>query len=243
MRHSAFLIVLSLASTAPVTAVLAQEPDVRAVLVSRGAPEEFAERIGAIVTEASDEALPTEPLVTKALEGWAKRDRVPPDRVVAVLSQMTSRLRLARDLTSRAGMVPPPGAVVAAAAEALSRGINQDQITELIRSAPQPVAAATGLTVASSLAAQGLETNAAVRVIEDAFRGGRSTDEMLEYPSALMGATARGERVNDMSRRIMEGGGLPPLTAPGMGGQSGRPNVVPGGSGQKKKGKGQSGLT
>jgi len=242
MRHSAVLIVLSMASIAPVAAA-AQELDVRAELVSRGAPEEFAERIAAIVTEASADALPTEPLVTKALEGWAKRDRVAPDRVVAVLSQLRSQLRLARDLTASAGMVPPPGAVVAAAAEALSRGISRDQVTDLIRSAPEPAAAATGLTVASSLAAQGLESNAAVRVIGDAFRGGRSTDEMLEYPSALMGATARGERVDDMSRRIMEGGGLPPLTAPGMGGQSGRPNVVPGGSGQKRRGRGQSGIT
>jgi len=240
MRHLTALVTLLLAGTAP--AVLAQEPDIHAELVSRGAPEEFAARVAAVISEAQAEALPTEPLFTKALEGWAKRDRVPPDRVVTVLDQIRSRLRVGRDITSSAGMDPPPGAVVAAAAEALGRGISPDQVTDLIRSAPQADAAATGLMVASSLAAQGLDTDAAVRVIGDAFRGGRSTDEMLEYPSSVIGAAERGERLDEMSRRIMEGGGLPPLTAPGMGGQSGRPQSVPGGSGQKKKGKGQSGL-
>ncbi|MEJ2237369.1 MAG: hypothetical protein P8X82_03650 [Gemmatimonadales bacterium] len=242
MKHGTALITLILAAAGPARPVLAQEPDVRAELVARGAPNEFAEQVAAIVSSASNESLPTEPLVAKALEGWAKRGRVPPDRVIAVLNQMTSRLRIGRDITANAGLDPAPASVVAAAADALGRGINEDQVGDLIRSAPGPDAAATGLTVAASLAAQGLEMDAAVRVIGDALRGGRTTDEMLEYPSALMGARARGERIDEMSRRIMEGGGLPPLTAPGMGGQSGRPQSVPGGSGQKKKGKGQSGL-
>lgn len=218
------------AVAAPATA---QEPGIREQLVARGAPVDFAGRVAEIVASAQVDELPTEPLESKALEGWAKRGRVPPERVLAVLRQMVGRLGQGRDVVRDAGL-DPSGAVVAGAAEALGRGLTPDHIRTVVSSAPDPGAAATGLTVASSLTAQGLDAGAAVRAVSDAYRSGRRPEEILEFPSAVADATARGERMTDIGRRIMQGGMLAPPgggtggAGTGTGGQSGRPPGMPG---------------
>jgi len=242
MRHSligAILVAASALSTLP-GAAAAQ--DVRAQLLERGAPAEFADQVAAIVANAGAEQLPTEPLVSKALEGWAKRARVPQGRVLTALNQYVVRLQTGRDIAADAGFDPVPGPVVAAAAEAVGRGMTREQVSQVMGFASEPAAAATGLTVASALMAQGLDAEAAIRVVGDAYRGGRAPEEILEFPSALTGLQAQGQDMAQIARRIMQGGGLPSPTAPGMGGRGNRPGTVPGGSaeGQKKK-KGTSG--
>jgi hypothetical protein len=221
-------------------AALAQQVQVREQLMARGAPAEFADQVAEIVASAESEALPTDPLVSKALEGWAKRGRVPPDRVITVMNQLHTRLRAGREVTVGAGFDPPPGAVVSAAAGALGRGMSRQDVVDIIDAAPAPEAAATGLTVASALAAQGLERAAAVKVVRDAYRGGRTPEEVLEFPSTVTGLRARGEPMSEVARRILQGGGLP-MRYQGTGGQAGRPPGVPpehagSSSGGKKKG-------
>ena len=66
----------------------AQRPGVREMLIARGAPTEFADNVAVIVGQAEANQLPTEPLASKALEGWAKRGRVPADRVILVMTQL-----------------------------------------------------------------------------------------------------------------------------------------------------------
>ncbi|UCD24797.1 MAG: hypothetical protein JSW51_02440 [Gemmatimonadota bacterium] len=224
------------------TPLAAQSQDVRAQLIERGAPTEFADQVAQIVSNARAEQLPTEPLVSKALEGWAKRARVPQARVIAVLNQSVERLRTGHEIGTAAGMNPPSGPVVAAAADALGRGLSREQVRSMMGEAAGPEAAATGLTVASALVAQGLDTEAAVRVVGDAFRDERPPEEILEFPSAVTGLRAQGQDMSEIARQIMQGGGLPSPTAPGMGGRGTRPQGVPGmtGAGQKKK-KGNTG--
>jgi hypothetical protein len=120
--------------------------------------------------------------------------------------------------------------------------MSRDHVGQILGSAPGPDVAATGLTVAAALVAQGLEAEAAVRVVGDAFRNERPPEEILEFPSSLTGLRARGQEMSEIARQIMQGGGLPSPTAPGMGGRGNRPQGVPGlpGAGQKKK-KGSSG--
>ncbi|UCG84829.1 MAG: hypothetical protein JSW71_12810 [Gemmatimonadota bacterium] len=242
MRHSFLVIGLVAAGGMLASPGAAAAQDVRAQLLERGAPAEFADQVAAIVANAGAEQLPTEPLVSKALEGWAKRARVPQGRVITALNQYVVRLQTGRDIAVAAGLDPVPGPVVAAAAEAVGRGMTGEQVEEVMGSASEPQAAATGLTVASALMAQGLEAEAAIRVVGDAFRRGRAPEEVLEFPSALTGLQAQGEDMAQIARRIMQGGGLPSPTAPGMGGRGNRPQTVPGisGEGQKKK-KGASG--
>lgn len=209
----------------------AQEPGIAAQLVARGAPPDFADRVARIVASARAQALPTEPLEFKAQEGWAKRSRVPPERVLAVLQQLVGRLEQGRDVLQDAGL-DASGAVVAGAAEALGRSLTPEQIREVVRSAPNPAAAGTGLTVAGSLAAQGLPAAAAARAVSDAYRSGRGPEEILEFPSTVADAMARGERMADIGQRIMQGGmlGAPGggMGGTGSGGHGGRPPGMPG---------------
>jgi hypothetical protein len=248
MKLKTKLLRLSVLALFVASGVHAQQHQVRTMLVARGAPVEFADRAAAIVDEAEAGQLPTQPLISKALEGWAKRGRVPADRVILVMTQLQGRLRVGRELALGAGLDPPPGAVVAAAAGALGRGMRREDVLEIIDVAPAPDAAATGLTVASALAAQGLEQAAAVKAVRDAYRGGRTPEEVLEYPSVVTGLRAQGEPMAGIARRILEGGGLPvPMgQSHGMGGQGGPPPGVPGAGpgeapGQQKKKRGRSG--
>ncbi len=249
MRAHMRLALLSVLALGVHTGLAAQQHQVREMLIARGAPAEFADQVTTIVEQAEASQLPTEPLVSKALEGWAKRGRVPPDRVIMVMTQLQTQLRIGREVAIGAGLDPPPGAVVAAAAGALGRGIGREDVHEIIGAAPDPEAAATGLTVAAALRAQGLERAAAVRAVGDAYRGGRLPEEVLEFPSVVSGLRAQGEPMAGIARRILEGGGLPvPMgQGAGMGGQGGRPPGVPGtqpgaGAGNKNKQRGRSGV-
>jgi hypothetical protein len=116
--------------------------------------------------------------------------------------------------------------VVSAAAEALGRGLTAEQVRELIRTAPAPAAAAAGLRVAASLAAQGLESAAAVRAVRDAYRSRRQPEEIFELPSAVAELLGQGIPMAEVARSILEGGGLP-LPAAAGGSAAGRPGSVP----------------
>lgn len=211
------ILLLVVALTLVPSAVSAQAGDIRQQLVARGATAAFADAVAELVAVAQNDGLPGGPIASKALEGWAKRALVTPERVLAVLRQIPGRLSVGRDATVAAGLDPAPGNVVAAAAEALGRGMTLDQVRELVEAAPTPEAAATGLLVASSLVAQGLETAAAVKAVGDAYRGGRPPDEVLELPSAVAGLFARGAAPADVARQIFEG--VQPLipVSPGRG--------------------------
>jgi hypothetical protein len=219
----ALLLALGVGGTAA-----AQVPDVRAELATRGAPAAFIERVGAAVDAARAQGLPPAPLVDKALEGWAKH--VPSARVLAVLEQVRERLVDGRAAAVRAGMVDPPGAVVVGAADALGRGMSPDDVRDLVGSAADPTQAAAGLTVAASLCAQGLDHAAAVRAVQESYRGHATAEELFELPSAVAEMTGRGIAMTDIARRIMQGGGLPLPVMGGAGG--GRPGTVPPGRGK-----------
>lgn len=230
-RFIVFIAILLATSVATAAKARAQQPDIRAQLIARGAPETFAGRVGDVVAAAGAEGLPTDPLAAKALEGWAKRGRVPTDRVISALEQLTGRYRTARSLVIDAGHASAPGGLVAAAGEALGRGLTPEQIRELVSAAPTAEAAATGITVASSLGGQGLETAAAVRAVRDAHREGRMPGELLEFPSVLADLIAQGVPMADVARMVLQGNGLPMAANSAGAGGGARPGVVPPGRG------------
>ena len=241
MKHSMLALAVLAVGLCATLPSAAHSQDVRTQLLDRGADIGFANQVAEIVDNARAEQLPTEPLVSKALEGWAKRARVPQGRVITALNQSVARLRMGREIGLAAGMDTLPGPVVSAAADAIGRGMSREQVGQVLGSANGPDVAATGLTVAAALVAQGLEADAAVRVVGDAFRNERPPEEILEFPSSLTGLRARGQEMSEIARQIMQGGGLPSPTAPGMGGRGNRPQGVPGlPEGQKKK-KGSTG--
>lgn len=226
------VVVWVLASAVLAGRAIAQERDVRSDLVARGAPADFVARVGDVVDAARAQGLPVGPLAEKAVEGWAKH--VPVDRVVPALEQVRARLVEGRRSAVAGGLADPPGPVVAAAGEALGRGMTPDDVRGLVAAAPTPEDAAAGLAVAASLCAQGLERRAAVRAVQGAYGQGSGPEHLFELPSAVADMTGRGMPMSDVARRIMQGGGLPlpPTAGPGQG--QGRPGTIPPTPGGKK---------
>ena len=181
-------------------------PDVRSELIARGAPADLADQIQQIVTQAASEGLPTEALSDKALEGWAKH--APADRLLVAVGDLRHRLTAARQSASEAGIQSPPAAVVSAAAQALGRGLTPEDIRTLSRAGARPDAAATGLMVASSLAAQGIERVAATRAVVQAFKDGHTPSEVLELPSLAASMRARGMTLAEVTHRMLAGNPL-----------------------------------
>jgi hypothetical protein len=211
-----------------------QELDVRAELMRRGAPPDFADRVAQLVTAAHREGLPHQDIANKALEGWAKRRHVPSERVLVALEGLMGAFRAGRDAARMAGISAPPMTVISSAGLALARGMTREQIADVIHAAPTPEQAAGGLAVASSLGAQGLEHAAAVRAVNDAFRDGSPPEHMLELPSVIANLIARGVPMSDVARSILEGRGVPGGPGVGIGPPGngvGRPPGVPPGRG------------
>ncbi len=234
MKQARIMIGIALAILPVTLAAQDQLPDVERELVARGAPVAWARNVADIVSAARADGLPTGPLVSKALEGWAKRGRVPPDRVLTVLNQLAERFGEARELVNSAGVDNPPGTMVAATAEALGRGMTSADVRAVIAAAPTPEAAATGMIVAGSLAAQGLDIAAAVRAVEDELRRGRTVAELLQLPSGVAAMLGRGVPASAIAQQILRGGGLP------IGGPGVRPQGVPPAKGPAK-GRGKRG--
>lgn len=210
---------------AALAAPLAAQQDLGAQLRGRGASPEFAGAVQELAAVAREAGLPVGPIADKAFEGLAKG--YPPARVLPVLQALVERLGAGRSVVGGAGLEPPPGAVVAAAAEALGRGMNRSQVTDVIRAAPTPEAAATGLLVAASLVAQGLQPIEAAQAVSRAYREGRTSRDVLEIPSVTSSWLAQGVALPEVARRVLEG--RPIRVGPGQG-HGGPPPVraVPG---------------
>jgi hypothetical protein len=192
-------------------ALWAQEAEARAQLAQRGLPPELAQGVAALVADAGGRGLPTDPLVDKALEGWAKH--APPAQILNVVSQFAGRMGVARDAVTGAGIATPPGEVVSAAAEAMGRGISGPQVAQVVRAAPQAPLAAPGLRVAAALTAQGLSSGRAVNIVADALRSGRNAAQILDLPSVMRTMQSQGMSGEDIGQRMLREG-----EGPGHGG-------------------------
>lgn len=189
------------------TSLVRQQTELRQRLLDRGASPEFAQQVVQVVTSARADRLPVEPISDKAFEGLAKG--YPAERILPVVQQLTDRLRSGRTVALAAGLNPPPGHVVAAAAEALGRGMDRTDIVDLLRAAPAADAGSVGLTVAASLVAQGIGSRDAARAVEDAYHEGRPAQDLLELPSVTSSWLTEGVTLPEVVRRIQEGRALP----------------------------------
>ena len=197
------LLLALLASPAPAHG---QQPDLAARLTQRGAPAGFARAVGQLAAQASAEGLPVGPLADKAFEGLAKG--YAPDLILPVVQARAAGLGEGRAAVVSAKLPHPPGALVAAAAEALGRGSGRAEIVEILQAAPSPTDAAVGLTVAASLAAQGIVPDDATRAVTQAYQHGRSSEDVLELPSVTSNWFAEGVGMPEVLKRIREGAGL-----------------------------------
>lgn len=201
------------------SALTAQQGDLRSRLIQRGAAPSFARQVTQLADRARAEGLPVEPLADKALEGLAKG--VAADRILPVVRGLADRLRVGRAVALSAGLPHPSGPLVAAAAEALGRGIQRPEIVGVLQASRAPEAGSVGLTVAASLVAQGIAPPEAVHAVELAYREGHSPQELLELPSVTSSWLAEGVLLPEVLQRIRQGQGLP--FPPGQGGSQVRP--------------------
>jgi hypothetical protein len=184
----------------------AQQPDVRARLEARGLPTSLARSVASIAADASAQGVPSAPLADKAIEGWAKH--VPGPRIVAAVRSFAARMGVAVQAVRSAGLQQPSGQVVAAAAEAMGRGLHAEEVQSIVRAAPSPSVAGPGLSVVAALSAQGLPNRQAVAIVVGAMKGRHAMSDVLNLPSVARAMHDQGMSANQIGRRILgEDGG------------------------------------
>jgi hypothetical protein len=224
---------LAAAALAWPAALHAQGADLRARLDARGLPPDLAQGVAAVAEQASAQGLPGGAVADKAIEGWAKH--VPAERILSAVGAYATRLGEARSMLGRTGLATPGPAVVVAAAEALGRGIAEEQVGQVVRAARAPGSLAPGLTVVAALRAQGLRATEAVGVVVGAMRRNRSVDQLLDLPSMARAMQGEGLEAGEIGKRMIRG----VESGDGGGGDDhdGRPGAWPGsGSGHRPPG-------
>jgi len=182
----------------------AAQQDVRSQLATRGLPPDLVNGVAAVATDAAARGLPTAPIADKALEGWAKH--APAARILTVVQAFTARMADAQVAVRSGGIASPPGEAIAAAADAMGRGMTGAQVTTVVRAGGPGADAAAALHVAAALSSQGMGMDQAVTVVSTAMRERRSSEQILDMPSVMRALQARGMTPTDIGRQLMEGG-------------------------------------
>ena len=176
-RHALIaLIALVIAVGAPAR-VSAQETDARRL--EDAMPSEYAAQVREIAREAREAGVPQGLIARKAFEGVAKG--YPPERVVSALGAYAGRLREARDIL---GPDHRP-ASLAAAAEALRRGVPRDAIRSMAGRERGGRGLAVPLIVLSDLTEAGVPTENALEMVNSAMDRGTRGDRMLGLSAAV----------------------------------------------------------
>ncbi len=227
MKQLGWCLAVAALAAAP-AALVAQQGSVEARLAARGLPADLAQGVQRIAADAAGQGVPAGPLADKAIEGWAKH--VPPERILSAVRLFAGRMADAGSAVKAAGFRTPPGDLIAAAAEAMGGGLNAEQVGRVVRAAGTAAEAAPGLSVAASLAAQGLGNKQAVTIVVDAMQHRRTMSQLLDLPSVARAMHDQGMSPGEIGDRL-----LPRHGDDDAGGQGGdhrgnrgdRPPVVP----------------
>jgi hypothetical protein len=142
-------------------------------------PEEYAAEVRAIAREAREAGVPPGLIARKAFEGAAKG--YAPERIVSALDAYAGRLGEAASLLGRDRR---PGSV-AAAAEALRRGVPPDAIRSMAGRERQGRDLVVPLIVLSDLTEAGVPTQNALEMVNSAMDRGVRGEQMLGLSSAI----------------------------------------------------------
>jgi len=133
--------------------------------------------VDSLVQQATQEDLPTEPLVQKALEGGAKH--VSAGRIVAAVQLRLVQMRDARTLLVRAGHGPFTAAEVMAVSGTLKRGVPGPVVERLVVALPNE-SRGSALHAEADLVAHGFDPDSSAGLLVEAtrrsLRGGRLRD-------------------------------------------------------------------
>ena len=192
-------IALAVLLAAPAT--LAAQGGVEERLSARGLPPELTQEVVHITADAAAQGVPSGPLADKAIEGWAKH--VPPARIVSALRSFADRMAAAVAAVRGAGLEHPSGAVVAAAAEAMGGGLKVEEIRSVVRAAGSAEEASPGLSVAASLAAQGIGSRQAVTIVVNAMQHRRPMSQLLDLPSVARSMHDQGMSPGEIGDKLL----------------------------------------
>ncbi len=173
-------------------------------------PSEAIAAVDSLVQFASQEGLPTEPLIQKALEGGAKHVAGP--RIVAAVQVTLGQLRGARDLLVRAGDQPPVlPAEMTTVAWALRRGLPPPLVERVVAGLARPPRAAA-LHAVADLVAHRFDPDSAAGLIIEAVQDGVPQERLLDVSAAVLQQVQRGHTRADALAIVRRG--LPNLPAP-----------------------------
>jgi hypothetical protein len=146
--------------------------------------------VDSLIQYASQEGLPTEPLIQKALEGGAKHIAAP--RIVAAVQVSLGQLRDARDLLVRAGDQPPVlPAELTTVAWALRRGLPAPVVERVVAALAHPPRAAA-LHAVADLVAHRFDPDSAAGLIIEAVQDGVPRERLLDVSTATLHQVQRG---------------------------------------------------
>jgi hypothetical protein len=146
--------------------------------------------VDSLIQFASQEGLPPEPLIQKALEGGAKHVAAP--RIVAAVQVSLGQLRGARDLLVRAGDQPPVlPAEITTVAGALRRGLPAPLVERVGAALARPPRAAAMHAVAD-LVAHRFDPDSAAALIIEAVHDGVPRERLLDVSTAVLQQMQRG---------------------------------------------------
>ncbi len=153
-------------------------------------PSEAIPAVDSLIQFASQEGLPAEPLIQKALEGGAKHVTGP--RIVAAVQVSLGQVRGARDLLVHAGDPPPVlPAEITTVAWALRRGLPAPLVERVVAALARPPRSAA-LHAVADLVAHRFDADSAAGLIIEAVHDGVPQERLLDVSTAVLQQVQRG---------------------------------------------------
>jgi hypothetical protein len=186
-------------------AVSAQAQEARLVSIRDDATRD---RVRAFIEAAQRRGTPTEPLISRALEGVAfKADA---KRIEKAMADLEKRLRRGYELLGRNASVDE----VAAAADAMAYKVPEGSISELRRAAPNRVITVE-IGVLTELIIKGVKPKDATKMVRDLMARGATGAQLTELNAAVQQDVALG--VSPIEALKVRGRGVMSLLPPAAG--------------------------
>lgn len=154
-------------------------------------PADVAERVIATVSDARGRGLPAIALERRALMLAAKG--VEAGSIARSIAEQSRAMGEARAALARGRSGNPADQDVAAGAEALRKGVDGSQISELAKSAPSGRSLAVPLFVLGSLVDRGLPSDAALSQVVDRLNARATDAELSRLPEQAAAGRARAD--------------------------------------------------